>query len=116
MAAVAWEAGRAVRGTLSREYRVRVTVKCACGRTLGFLYGSHDQLREFYTKGSIPFKITANPSRDFAGDVVSPFVCQGGHGDYRPSRETLEAAYRDAAARPQHTLIMPYDLQAVSRR
>ena len=109
MSYMAWDAGRVVRDTLEHEYSVRVLVKCRCGRSLGTLYGDDEVPWRRYLKGRVPQIIFTN--------ATANFDCHRRCGaNYSPNVDTLRAAYRMAAAKPERVLVMPYDLKPVPRR
>jgi hypothetical protein len=102
---MAWQAGRTVRGDLDRGY-VRVKIKCRCGRSLGFVYGTPDRPVERYVEGSVPGKIVSNKP--------VAFRCHRRCGaDYRVSLGNFRAAYKVAAAGPERVITLP--LQPVAR-
>ena len=105
-----WGAEPDVRRTLHQEFPVRISVKCRCGRSYGFLYGNAEQPARYYPGSHIiPFTITGNGS--------TPFKCHRRcGGDYRVNYDVLKAAYRIAAAKDNKVLVLPYDLQRVPRR
>jgi hypothetical protein len=109
MSIVAWDAGRGVRAELEHEFKVRVKVKCRCGRSLGFLYGDAERPIRHYWKGYIPAPILSNATWNF--------TCHPRCGEnHSPGVDTLRAAYKKAAAAPHRLLVMPFDLKPVPRR
>ena len=108
MSLVAWDAGRTVRGELDQEFPFRISVKCRCGRSLGFVYGFADRACRRYWKGYVPFTVVSN--------APMQFKCHRRCGvDYRLSWGMLQAAYQATLAKPEdnRVLVLPYDLHGL---
>ena len=117
-----WDAGRGVRAELNKEFPIRVLLKCRCGRSLGFLFGTAERPCRHYVNGSVPGPILSNAPTRLVHYSPSPGpgrpVYRKCKADWQVSVDTLRAAYRRAAAKPlpERILVLPYDLQPVAGR